>query len=127
MRTWIKPQFSLRSLLIAISLVAVGLGWVRWPYVTACSFVEDPASARSLAMCHADYRASAQALANYQRSEGRSPVIGRERSWLDYLTGRQRFHCGYWEFTVVRGTISNGPLSFTGASLDYYEREAPEE
>ena len=38
-----RLRFSLRTFLLAVAIVAMGLFWICWPTMTALSFVADPA------------------------------------------------------------------------------------
>jgi hypothetical protein len=112
-------RFSVRSLLVATGLIGAAIWYIRWPSETAHAFANDPQSFQIDGRLTSSY-VNPSAFAEFVSWDATPTLTPHSRSISDYLLGRQTFDCGGFEFTVVRGTIRNGPHEFFHSAVRFY-------
>ncbi len=94
----VRPRFSLRTLLIGMTLAGVSTWWVSWPPRTLSEFVElvrvDPEAAADMTVAVAgkkEFLASLVGKESMVRLGATVSVTTQQRSAVDMLLGRQPF------------------------------------
>ena len=111
-------RFNLRTLLLAVTLIAMGLFWIRWPSMTASSFVADPKVSPTRVIV--DFDSLDEQMVRIQRfasDEGISTfeLKTTDRKFSDVLVGVQHFDYGPYHITARRGKVAvYGPYYIFG-------------
>ena len=102
-------RFSLRSILFVIAIVAMGLFWIRWPSMTASSFVANPNIDPKLVILDFDtLEEQMKRMAGFSvdNRNATAQLVAFERSFIDVLTGVQHFDYGMYDITARRGKVA---------------------
>lgn len=112
-------RFSVRTVLLAATVVALGLFWIRWPMMTASSFVADPeVSPERIILDFDSLDEQMERIRGFAFDERSSTIELKafDRTFTDVLIGVQHFDYGMYDITARRGKIAvYGPYYSFGA------------
>jgi hypothetical protein len=101
-------QFSIRTLLIAVTLTALTILWIQWPRKTVLAFLERPGD-----FVNSIPNESSQAsnwyikwIESNRNLMKREDLIAEERSAIDLLWGRQSYTWYTFGLVVCRGQVT---------------------
>lgn len=117
-----RIRYSIRGLLLVLSLTAFACFWVTWPKRTADNFVLEYFG-RYHSQTNPFREGSAEAKefeANYRPTKRELKLVPHNRSVVDLLLSRQTFDCEMHEFTICRGSVVYGPTEFWDSYYRYY-------
>lgn len=102
-------RFSIRTILLAATVVAIGLFWIRWPMTTASSFVADPEVSPKRIIVDFDSLDEQMERIRHFASDDRNSTVelkAFDRTLMDVLVGVQHFDYGMYDITVRRGKVA---------------------
>ena len=112
-------RFSIRSSLLTVTVVAMVLFWIRWPIMTASSFVADPrVSPEGIIVDFDTLDEQLERIRGFASAERNSKVELKafDRTFTDVLVGVQQFDYGMYDITARRGKVAiYGPCYSFGA------------
>ena len=112
-------RFSIRSSLLTVTVVAMVLFWIRWPIMTASSFVADPrVSPEGIIVDFDTLDEQLERIRGFASAERNSKVELKafDRTFTDVLVGVQQFDYGMYDITARRGKVAiYGPYYSFGA------------
>lgn len=113
-----RLRFGLRTLLLVTAFLAVGLFWIRWPMMTASSFVANPSLGKTQVIVDKetlDEQLDRIRLFSSDEQNSKADLVTFDRSVMDVLVGVQRFEYGSYDITARRGKIAiYGPYYYFG-------------
>ncbi len=112
-------RFNLRTLLLALAIIATGLFWIRWPTMTASSFVAksevDPSAIMVQFESPEDQKQWITDFAKTAQS-AKYNLKPMNRSFMNALRGVQCFDYGPYDVVAERGRVTvHGPYYDFGA------------
>ncbi|MCS7467073.1 hypothetical protein NZK35_10480 [Stieleria sp. ICT_E10.1] len=112
-------RFGIRTILLAVAVVAIGLFWIRWPVMTASSFVAAPEVSPERVIVDFDtLDEQMERIRRFAIDERNSGVELKafDRTFRDALVGVQHFDYGMYDITARRGKVAvYGPYYSFGA------------
>ncbi|CAD73013.1 hypothetical protein-signal peptide prediction [Rhodopirellula baltica SH 1] len=112
-------RFSTRTMLFAATVVAMALCWIRWPMMTASSFVANPDVPTDRIIVDFDTLDEQIERIRFFASDERNSGVELKafnRTFVDVLLGVQHFDYGMYDVTARRGKVAvYGPYFSFGA------------
>ena len=102
-------QFSIRTILLATTVVAMGLFWIPWPMITASSFVADPEVSPERIIVDFDTLDEQLEQIRHFASDDRNSMAelkAYDRTFTDVLVGVQKFDYGMYDITARHGKVA---------------------
>lgn len=95
--------------MLAVAIVAMVLFWIRWPSMTASSFVADPRIGPQRVIVDFDSLEDQMERIHCFYSDKQNlsaSLFAVDRTFMDVLVGEQHFEYGMYEITVRRGKVA---------------------
>lgn len=114
-------RYSLRFLFVASAITAMAFWWVRLPEYTARRFISSPTRFATVEIRKSRrHYLTHQEVQAFLETRPDPKLEADERSFSDVVFGRQTFTIGTIEFTIVRGKLHDGPVTFFESVMRAY-------